>query len=61
MKLHKPTLLLAEVRESFTMAMNALASHKLRSALTLLGMIVGVTAFVVVVSLIAGFNRYVDE
>jgi putative ABC transport system permease protein len=39
----------------------AIWAHKLRSALTLLGMIVGVTAFVVVVSLIEGFNRYVDE
>ena len=41
--------------------MAAILAHKLRSALTLLGMIVGVTAFVVVVSLIQGFNRYVDE
>ena len=41
--------------------MAAIWAHKLRSALTLLGMIVGVTAFVVVVSLIEGFNRYVDE
>jgi putative ABC transport system permease protein len=39
----------------------AIWAHKLRSALTLLGMIIGVTAVVVVVSLIEGFNRYVDE
>ena len=47
--------------ETLKLAVSAIWSHKLRSALTLLGMIVGVTAFVVVVSLIAGFNRYVDE
>ena len=47
--------------ETLKLAVAAIWSHKLRSALTLLGMIVGVTAFVVVVSLIQGFNRYVDE
>ncbi|HEU4796398.1 MAG TPA: ABC transporter permease [Pyrinomonadaceae bacterium] len=47
--------------ETLKLAAAAIWSHKLRSALTLLGMVVGVTAFVVVVSLIAGFNRYVDE
>lgn len=47
--------------ETLKLAFAAIWAHKLRSALTLLGMIVGVTAFVVVVSLIEGFNRYVDE
>jgi putative ABC transport system permease protein len=47
--------------ETLKLALAAIWAHKLRSALTLLGMIVGVTAFVVVVSLIDGFNRYVDE
>jgi putative ABC transport system permease protein len=47
--------------ETLKLAIAAIWAHKLRSALTLLGMIVGVTAFVVVVSVIAGFNRYVDE
>jgi putative ABC transport system permease protein len=47
--------------ETLKLAVAAILAHKLRSALTLLGMIVGVTAFVVVVSLIQGFNRYVDE
>lgn len=47
--------------ETVKLAIAAIWAHKLRSALTLLGMIVGVTAFVVVVSLIQGFNRYVDE
>lgn len=47
--------------ETLKLAVAAIWAHKLRSALTLLGMVVGVTAFVTVVSLIAGFNRYVDE
>src|SRR6185369_730230 len=47
--------------ETLKLAVAAIWAHKLRSALTLLGMIVGVTAFVVVVSLIEGFKRYVDE
>ena len=38
--------------ETLKLAVAAIWAHKLRSALTLLGMIVGVTAFVVVVSLI---------
>ena len=47
--------------EILKVATAAIWAHKLRSALTLLGMIVGVTAFVTVVSLIAGFNKYIDE
>ena len=50
MKLHRPTLLLAEARESFSMAMNALVAHKLRSALTLLGVLIGVFSIVVVMT-----------
>ena len=47
--------------EILKVALTAIWAHKLRSALTLLGMIVGVTAFVTVVSLIQGFNKYIDE
>jgi putative ABC transport system permease protein len=47
--------------EILKVAVAAIWAHKMRSALTLLGMIVGVTAFVTVVSLIAGFNKYIDE
>jgi putative ABC transport system permease protein len=43
-------ILLAEVRESFFMAMGALTSHKLRSALTLLGVLVGVFSIIVVMT-----------
>jgi putative ABC transport system permease protein len=47
--------------ETLKLAIAAIWAHKLRSALTLLGMVIGVTAFVVVVSLISGFNKYIDE
>ncbi|MGH9841662.1 MAG: ABC transporter permease [Blastocatellia bacterium] len=50
-----------EFKETLKLAFDAIWSHKLRSTLTLLGMIIGVTAVVIVVSLIQGFNRYVDE
>lgn len=50
-----------EFTETLKLAFDAIWTHKLRSALTLLGMIIGVTAVVLIVSLIQGFNRYVDE
>src|SRR5215470_13101147 len=40
----------AEVKESFLMAMSALATHRLRSALTLVGVSVGVFSIVVVMT-----------
>src|SRR5216684_7414929 len=40
----------AELRESFRMAMSALAAHKLRSGLTLLGVLVGVFSIIVVMT-----------
>jgi putative ABC transport system permease protein len=43
-------ILLGELRESFHMAMSALAAHKLRSALTLLGVLVGVFSIIVVMT-----------
>lgn len=47
--------------ETLKLAISAIWAHKLRSTLTLLGMIIGVMAVVVVYSLIQGFNTYVDE
>jgi putative ABC transport system permease protein len=50
MPARRTTILLAELRESFSMAMGALAAHKLRSALTLLGVLVGVFSIIVVMT-----------
>jgi putative ABC transport system permease protein len=47
--------------EALKLALAAIWSHPLRSFLTLLGVIFGVATVIVVVSLIEGFNRYVDE
>src|SRR6266853_5212725 len=46
----RKTILLAELRESFSMAMGALTAHKLRSGLTLLGVLVGVFSIIVVMT-----------
>jgi len=47
--------------ETLKLAFSAIWSHKLRSFLTILGMIVGVMTFMIVVSLLLGFSAYVDE
>ena len=46
----RSTIFYAELHESFLMAMSALAAHKLRSALTLLGVLVGVFSIIVVMT-----------
>ena len=60
MKLRRPTLLLAEAKESFSMAMNALAAHKLRSALTLLGVLIGVFSIIVVMTAMRVLKRNIE-
>jgi putative ABC transport system permease protein len=45
-----PRILSAEFAESFRMGMGALAAHKLRSALTLLGVLIGVFSIIVVMT-----------
>ena len=47
MRFRRFTLLLAETKESFLMAMGGLVAHKLRAALTLLGIVVGVFSIIV--------------
>ena len=47
------------VGESISMAMDSLWGHKLRSFLTLLGIIIGVLTIIAVVSIIQGLNDYV--
>jgi putative ABC transport system permease protein len=48
-------------QEVIGIALAAIWAHKLRSFLTLLGVIFGVAAVIIVVSLIEGFNAYIDE
>jgi putative ABC transport system permease protein len=50
MRSHLPALLFGEAKESFSMAITALSAHKLRSALTLLGVLIGVFSIIVVMT-----------
>ncbi|MCJ7643224.1 MAG: ABC transporter permease, partial [Candidatus Aminicenantes bacterium] len=48
-----------QLKESFSMAMISLRANKLRTFLTLLGIIIGVLTIIAVVSVIQGLNNYV--
>ena len=48
-----------QFKESFTMAVVSLRGNKLRTFLTLLGIIIGVLTIIAVVSVIQGLNNYV--
>ena len=48
-------------RELLRVALRAIRAHKLRSFLTLLGIIIGVSTIVAVVGIITGLNTYVKE
>jgi putative ABC transport system permease protein len=45
------------LNESLRMALSSLATHKLRAGLTVLGIIIGITTVVAMVSLVQGLNR----
>src|SRR2546427_11730424 len=47
--------------ETFRLALDSLRAHKLRSFLTLLGVILAVTTLVAVMSVVAGLNFYVAD
>ena len=49
------------IQELFRLALRAIRAHKLRSVLTLLGIIIGVSTIVGVVGIISGLNTYVKE
>jgi putative ABC transport system permease protein len=48
-------------REAFWIALEALRGHKLRSFLTLLGVVVATTTLIVVMSVVNGMNLYIAE
>ena len=50
----------AEIKESFLMAMNALTAHKLRSGLTLLGVLIGVFSIIVVMTAMRVLQRNIE-
>ena len=50
---------LIALRENFRFATGALAAHKLRAVLTVIGIVIGVTTVIAMVSIIEGFNNNV--
>lgn len=54
-------ILRAELKESFFMAASSLAVHKLRSALTLLGVLVGVFSIIVVMTTMRAMQHYIES
>jgi putative ABC transport system permease protein len=48
-------------REAFWIALEALRSHKLRSFLTLLGVVIATTTLIVVMSIVNGMNLYISD
>src|SRR6266853_1875017 len=55
----RPSLRLAALWEAFLVAASSLRQNKLRTALTLVGIIVGVTAVIAVVTIIKGLDQTV--
>src|SRR6202047_900188 len=49
------------LKEPMMIALETLRSHKLRSFLTLLGVILSVSTLIIVVSMVQGANKYVAE
>ena len=48
-------------REAFWVALEALRTHKLRSFLTLLGVVIATTTLIVVMSVVNGMNLYIAD
>jgi putative ABC transport system permease protein len=50
-----------DLRESLHVAADTLRSHKVRSALTVLGIVIGVTSVISVAAIITGLNGYIQD
>ncbi len=51
----------SEVRENVFVAADTIRSHKMRSSLTMLGIVIGVTSVISVASIIDGLNKFVQD
>jgi len=51
----------AELRENFLVALDTLRSHKVRSSLTILGIVIGVTSVISVAAIIQGLNNSIQD
>jgi putative ABC transport system permease protein len=54
-------ILSAELKESFYMALSAIVAHKLRSALTLLGVLVGVFSIIIVMTSMRAMQQKIES
>jgi putative ABC transport system permease protein len=54
-------LLMVIVRETLAQAFDALRAHKLRAALTILGLTMGVATLITVMTIVQGANLYVEQ
>src|SRR5271165_2777637 len=52
---------LAQARENFLAAMETLRSSKVRTALTILGIVIGVSSVIAMASIIQGLNKFIQE
>ncbi len=50
-----------EIREAIVMALAAIKAHKMRAFLTVLGVLIGVTTVIAMVSIITGLNRSMSQ
>lgn len=51
----------SEFRENLIVSLDTLRAHKVRSALTLLGVVIGVTSVITVAAIIDGLNKYIAD
>src|SRR4029077_5641999 len=56
-----PFMTLAQARENFLAAMETLRSSKVRSALTVLGIVIGVSSVISMAAIIQGLNKFVQD
>src|SRR5580700_72668 len=55
------SILRAELKDSFIMALTAIVAHKLRSALTLLGVLVGVFSIIIVMTSMRAMQQKIES
>jgi putative ABC transport system permease protein len=56
-----PFMTIAQARENFYAAMETLRSSKVRSALTVLGIVIGVSSVISMAAIIQGLNQFVQD